>query len=233
MKKPLSVALSIMLALTLLCSASFAEAVDFTGTWYTRLYGMEMTFTLNEGGSYTAHFDGEDESDETEGVWEATSTGIIFDKGTDEEVVLDYDAQANTLSGITSGVELVFSRESIAAFELAPARADAAPEEYDGQWVATILCLGDVQAKPQEFQFELRLTVEDGQSILTLVVDGESADLSIVPEFSDGAMILTIEEEDDSAAYTVVCQMLEDGSMSVTFPEEFFGDVAVFALERN
>ena len=233
MKKTLSVALAIMLALTLLCSAAFAEAVDFTGAWYTRLYGMEMTFTLNEGGSYTVHFDGEDESDETEGVWEATSTGIIFDKGTDEEVVLDYDAQANTLSGMFSGVELVFSRESIAAFELAPARADAAPEEYDGQWVATILCLGDVQAKPQEFQFELRLTVEDGQSILTLVVDGESTDLSIVPEFSDGAMILTIEEEDDSAAYTVVCQMLEDGSMSVTFPEEFFGDVAVFALERN
>lgn len=50
MKKTLSVALSIMLALTLLCSAAFAEAVDFTGTWYTRLYGMEMTFTLNEGG---------------------------------------------------------------------------------------------------------------------------------------------------------------------------------------
>ena len=233
MKKALSIALTLMLTLSLLCVGAFAEATDFTGTWYTRMYGVEIVFVLNEGGAYTVSFSAMGEAEESEGTWEVTSAGVVFDKGTEDEVVLTYDAQANSLTGMISGMELVFTREPVAAFELAPARSDAAPEEYDGQWAATILCLGDVQVKPQEFQFELRLTVEDGQSILTLVVDGESAELSIVPEFSDGAMILTIEEEDGSAAYTIVCQMLEDGSMSVTFPEEFFGDVAVFALERN
>ena len=232
MKKPLSVALSLILALTLLGAAALAEAADFTGTWYTRIYGLEMSFSLNEGGLYTVSFDAMGEVEESEGTWEVASTGIVFDKGTADETVMTYDAQADTLTGTIGGMELVFTRELTAAFELAPARSDAALEDYNGQWAATLFCLGELQTTPQESQFELFMTVEGGLNCLTMIVAGGNTALNIAPEFSDGAMILNMDAADGSASY-VVCQLLEDGSMSAAFPAEIFGQEAVFVLERN
>lgn len=233
MKKTLSVALSLILALTLLGAAALAEAADFTGTWYTRVYGVEMSFSLNEGGLYTVSFDAMGEVEESEGTWEVASTGIVFDKGTADETVMTYDAQAHTLTGTIDGMELVFTRELTAAFELAPARSDAAPEDYNGQWAATLFCLGELQTTPQESQFELFMTVEGGLNCLTMIVAGENITLNIAPEFSDGAMILNMDAADGSASYVVVCQLLEDGSMSAAFSPEFFGQEAVIVLERN
>ena len=233
MKKTLSVALSLILALTLLGAAALAEAADFTGTWYTRVYGVEMSFSLNEGGLYTVSFDAMGEVEESEGTWEVVSTGIVFDKGTADETVMTYDAQADTLTGTIGGMELVFTRELTAAFELAPARSDAAPEDYNGQWAATLFCLGELQTTPQESQFELFMTVEGGLNCLTMIVAGGNTALTIAPEFSDGAMILNMDAADGSASYVVVCQLLEDGSMSAAFPAEIFGQEAVFVLERN
>lgn len=231
MKKILSIALSVILALTVLSTAAFAEASDFTGTWYTRIYGVEMSFTLNEGGLYTVKFDYGDDSEESEGTWEVASTGIVFDKGTSDEVVMTYDAKANTLSGVISGMEMVFTRELIAAYELAPARADAEPKDYDGMWAATLLCLGDIQTTPEEAQFDLRMTVEGGLNLFTMTIDGNDYTLNIVPEFSDGAMLLNM--SNGSTSSSIVCQLLEDGSMSAAFSPEIFGQEAVIVLERN
>ena len=232
MKKALSIALTLMLTLSLLCGGAFAEATDFTGTWYTRMYGVEIVFDLNEGGAYTVSFSAMGEAEESEGTWEVTSAGVVFDKGTEDEVVLTYDAQANSLTGMISGMELVFTREPVAAFELAPARSDAAPEEYDGQWAASLICLGEIQAAPQDAQIDLLMTVEGGLNCLTMIIAGESTTINIVPEFSDGAMILNLEVADSSTPYVVVCQLLEDDSMSAVFPVEMFGQEAVFVLER-
>ena len=192
-----------------------------------------MSFSLNEGGLYTVSFDAMGEVEESEGTWEVASTGIVFDKGTADETVMNYDAQADTLTGTIGGMELVFTRELTAAFELAPARSDAAPEDYNGQWAATLFCLGELQTTPQESQFELFMTVEGGLNCLTLIVAGENITLNIAPEFSDGAMILNMDAADGSASYVVVCQLLEDGSMSAAFPAEIFGQEAVFVLGRN
>ena len=231
MKKTLSVVLSLVLALTMLGVAAPAEATDFTGTWYTRIYGVEMSFTLNDGGLYTVTFDYGDDRDESEGSWEVASTGIVFDKGTADEVVMTYDAKADTLSGEISGMEMVFTRELTAAFELAPARSDAEPKDYDGMWAATLLCLGEIQTTPQESQFDLFMTVDGGLNLFTMIIEGNNYTLNIVPEFSDGAMLLNM--SDGSTSSTIVCQLLEDGSMSATFSPEFFGQEAVIVLERN
>ena len=231
MKKTLSVALSLILALTLLGAAALAEAADFTGTWYTRIYGLEMSFSLNEGGLYTVSFDAMGEVEESEGTWEVASTGIVFDKGTADETVMTYDAQADTLTGTIGGMELVFTRELTAAFELAPAHSDAAPEDYDGQWAATLLCLGEIQTTPQESQFDLLMTVEGGLNCFTMIIEGQSYTLNIVPEFADGAMLLNI--SDGTTSSSIVCRLLEDGSMSAAFSQEFFGQEAVIVLEKN
>ena len=231
MKKTLSVALSLILALTLLGAAALAEAADFTGTWYTRIYGLEMSFSLNEGGLYTVSFDAMGEVEESEGTWEVASTGIVFDKGTADETVMTYDAQADTLTGTIGGMELVFTRELTAAFELAPARSDAEPKDYDGMWAATLLCLGEIQTTPQESQFDLLMTVEGGLNCFTMIIEGQSYTLNIVPEFADGAMLLNM--SDGTTSSSIVCRLLEDGSMSAAFSQEFFGQEAVIVLEKN
>ena len=230
MKKILSFALSLMLALTLLGTAAFADADGFAGTWYTRIYGIEMSFTLKDDGLYTVTFDYGDTVEESDGVWETSSTGIVFDKGTADEVVMTYDAKADTLTGVISGMEMVFTSEPAAAFELAPARSDAAPEDYDGQWAATLLCLGEIQTTPQESQFDLLMTVEGGLNCFTMIIEGQSYTLNIVPEFADGAMLLNI--SDGTTSSSIVCRLLEDGSMSAAFSPEFFGQEAVIVLER-
>ena len=231
MKKTLSVVLSLVLALTMLGVAAPAEATDFTGTWYTRIYGVEMSFTLNDGGLYTVTFDYGDTVEESDGVWETSSTGIVFDKGTADEVFMTYDAKADTLTGVISGMEMVFTSEPAAAFELAPARSDAAPEDYDGQWAATLLCLGEIQTTPQESQFDLFMTVEGGLNCFTMIIEGQSYTLNIVPEFADGAMLLNM--SDGTTSSSIVCRLLEDGSMSAAFSPEFFGQEAVMVLEKN
>ena len=231
MKKILSFALSLMLALTLLGTAAFADADGFAGTWYTRIYGIEMSFTLKDDGLYTVTFDYGDTVEESDGVWETSSTGIVFDKGTADEVFMTYDAKADTLTGVISGMEMVFTSEPAAAFELAPARSDAAPEDYDGQWAATLLCLGEIQTTPQESQFDLFMTVEGGLNCFTMIIEGQSYTLNIVPEFSDGAMLLNM--SDGTTSSSIVCRLLEDGSMSAAFPAEIFGQEAVMVLEKN
>ena len=231
MKKILSFALSLMLALTLLGTAAFADADGFAGTWYTRIYGIEMSFTLKDDGLYTVTFDYGDTVEESDGVWETSSTGIVFDKGTADEVFMTYDAKADTLTGVISGMEMVFTSEPAAAFELAPARSDAAPEDYDGQWAATLLCLGEIQTTPQESQFDLLMTVEGGLNCFTMIIEGQSYTLNIVPEFADGAMLLNI--SDGTTSSSIVCRLLEDGSMSAAFSPEFFGQEAVMVLEKN
>ena len=230
MKKILSFALSLMLALTLLGTAAFADADGFAGTWYTRIYGIEMSFTLKDDGLYTVTFDYGDTVEESDGVWETSSTGIVFDKGTADEVFMTYDAKADTLTGVISGMEMVFTSEPAAAFELAPARSDAAPEDYDGQWAATLLCLGEIQTTPQESQFDLLMTVEGGLNCFTMIIEGQSYTLNIVPEFADGAMLLNI--SDGTTSSSIVCRLLEDGSMSAAFSPEFFGQEAVIVLEK-
>ena len=230
MKKTLSVVLSLVLALTLLSVAAPAEATDLTGTWYTRIYGIEMSFTLTSDGLYTVTFDYGDATEGSSGVWETSSDGIVFDRGTADETVMTYDVKADTLTGVISGMEMVFTREPAAAFELAPARSDAAPEDYNGKWAATLLCLGKIQTTPQESQFDLLMTVEGGLNCFTMIIEGQSYTLNIVPEFADGAMLLNI--ADGTTSSSIVCRLLEDGSMSAAFSQEFFGQEAVIVLER-
>ena len=47
MKKHISLALTLILTLTLLCTGAFAETIDHSGDWYADLYGFTLRITLN------------------------------------------------------------------------------------------------------------------------------------------------------------------------------------------
>lgn len=232
MKKILSITLSLALLLSLLCMGVAFAATDYTGTWYTTLYGVEMILTLNSGNRYTVNVGGE--SDGSDGTWEVTATGIILDKGSpSDETSLTYDAQAETLSGDVAGMQLVFTREnSSSAF--AAARTDATAADYAGSWEATLFVLGDVQietnAADLSLHTELSMTIDGNVNNFTIVLQDVNTTLALTPEYADGAMILTI--SDGATTYTVTCQLLEDGTMLATFPAELFGQEASYLLSR-
>lgn len=210
MKKVLS--LVVTLSMLLLCACASADT-NYIGDWYADLFGTELKLTLNADGTYI------NSGDNAEGgVWEADASGIICDKGTADELPLAYDAQSNTLTGDVSGVALVFSRRT-------------GPEAYNGQWAATLLRLGEIEAAPRDVEFEVRMTVEDGLVCMSLCFGEEAVTLNIQPQFEGSAMILPLDMADGSASYTVPCQLLEDGTMTVTFPADLFGEEAIFVLE--
>ena len=75
------------------------------------------------------------------------------------------------------------------------------------------------------------MTVEGGLNCFTMIIEGQSYTLNIVPEFADGAMLLNM--SDGTTSSSIVCRLLEDGSMSAAFPAEIFGQEAVMVLEKN
>lgn len=211
MKKAFSLVLA--LSVLLLCTGASADT-SFTGDWYANLFGTELQLTLNADGTYMNSGDGAEG-----GTWEADASGIICDKGTADELPLAYDPQANTLNGEVSGVALVFSRRT-------------GPEAYHGQWAATLLRLGEIEASPKDVEFEVLMTVESGLVCMTMQFAEEAVTLNIQPQFADDTMILPLEMQDGSASYTVPCQLLEDGTMTVTFPAGLFGEETIFVLEK-
>lgn len=227
MKKLLSIAVSLILALTLLCAGAMAEAAELTGEWYGSLYGIVMTLTLNEDGSYTLAMDSEDPES---GVWELDGSDLILDRGTDDEVTFAYDADEVSLAMDLDGMAFLFTREPVAAFELAAARADATLEEYAGSWDCTLVSMMGMQLPPEEAEIEMSLVIEGESAQLTLGIFGEPETIDLVPAFADGALTLTIpasyEGEEDSV---ITFQLLEDGTMSAT--TLLFDEELIFVLE--
>ena len=223
MKKLFCTILSLILALTMLCAVATAEEIDFTGEWYSSLYGIVMTLTLNEDGSCVLAMDIDGE-DSIEGTWEWDGANIVTDKGTDAESAFAYDPESVSLRADFDGQELLFTREPIAAFEPAAARADATLEDFAGSWNCTLVSMMGMQMPPEEAEIEMALII-DGESVeLTMGIFGDPVTVTLPVAYADGTITLTMPSEyegGDDSIFTV--QLLEDGTLRVTtlmFDEE-------------
>lgn len=145
MKKILSAMTALILILSVLCAGALAEAADITGEWYASLFGISVTMSLNEDGSYVLQMDMEDE-EPSEGTWEFDGAALVMDKGSDTEMTLTYDPEAVSFCAEQDGIEFLFTREMPVAFEAAPVRADAAIEEFAGAWTCTLIDAMGIQA---------------------------------------------------------------------------------------
>ena len=198
--------------LAMLCCGAFAEAADVTGEWYGSLFGLVMTLTVNEDGTYVMDMGDDDPAD---GTWKLDGESMILDEGTDEEVIFAYDGES--LYADMEGLEFLFTREPVEVFEAAPARADAALEEFAGTWNCTLVSMMGMQMPPEMAEMELTLTI-DGDNVCMIVgIFGEPTDVDLTGEFADGALTLTVPSEYEGGEDSVfTIQLLEDGSMSVT-----------------
>lgn len=218
MKKTLVAILALVLALSMLCAAS-AEAAGITGTWYGDVYGMVATLTINEDGTYALEIMG----DAAPGVWTLEGDTLYMDKGTEAEGVLTVDAAAQTLTMD----DVVFGREAIEQWMPAAAHADAAVEEFAGEWVAERVDAFGAVLPVADAGIEAKLSIEGAHVVLTMffmeedVTEGDAV-------FADGALTLTNENNGETLTYVV--SALEDGMLSCTAP--MFGETVTFYLAK-
>ena len=216
MKKILCCILAITMMLSALCAGALAEEADITGEWYASVFGIVMTMTLNADGNYSMQMSMEGE-ETTDGVWEFDGATLVMDKGTEIEVSLSYDAEANSLCMEQEGIEFVFTREMPEAFEAAPVRADASLEEFAGTWACTLVSVMGMQAAPEELGVNLGLSIDGASVDLTLESFMDSVEITLEGAFADGALTVTLPTEseyEDDTVFTL--QLLEDGSMSAS-----------------
>ena len=152
-----------------MCIRDRAEAADITGKWYASLFGISVTMSLNEDGSYVLQMDMEDE-EPSEGTWEFDGAALVMDKSSDTEMTLTYDPEAVSFCAEQDGIEFLFTREMPVAFEAAPVRADAAIEEFAGAWTCTLIDAMGIQAPPEMMDMYAGVTIE-GSSVTLAIPD--------------------------------------------------------------
>ena len=212
MKKILSVLLSAAMILAMLCGGAFAEAADVTGEWYGSLFGIAMTLTVNEDGTYVMDM-GDD--DPTDGTWRLDGETMIMDEGSEEEIAFASDGES--LYAEVEGLEFLFTREPVEVFEAAPARTDAALEEFAGTWNCTLVDMMGMQVPPEMAEMELTLTIDGENVCMIMGIFGEPTDVDLTGEFADGTLTVTVPSEYEGGEDSVfTIPLLEDGSMSVT-----------------
>lgn len=225
MKKILSLVLALLMMLG--CTAL---AEDLTGAWYSNLFGMSVTMTLNADGTY-----GMDLMDETQtGVWVLEGETLYMDKGTDMETTLAYDAAAVTLTMDMEGMVCVFGREAIEAFVPAEPKADAAIEEFAGQWEAANVYFMDMLV-PTEFA-EMGMTMKIENTSINAAIDlmGDVETFEAEGKFADGVLTLVIPATLDEAGNELTRELvfpikvLQDGTLS--FEMDMLGMPIIFYL---
>ena len=121
----------------------------------------------------------------------------------------------------------MFGREVIEQWMPAAARADAAVEDFAGEWVAERVDAFGAVLPVADAGIEAKLSIEGTHVVLTMffveeeVKEGDAA-------FADGALTLTNEHNGETLTYVV--SALEDGMLSCTAP--MFDETVTFYLAK-
>lgn len=207
--------LATLIALTMLVSAvvcgAVAETADITGEWYGSVFGMSMTMTLHEDGTYTMSMAGEEAEP---GTWSFDGTTLTLDEGSEGESAFAYDGES--LSASMEGMDFVFTREPIATFEPAPARTDAALEEFSGSWNATTIGIMGMYLSPDVIGAGISLDIDGTTVVMTIIQeDSEPEAVTVEATFADGVLTVADPTSSEESSTFWTLSLLEDGTMSM------------------
>jgi|LSQX01.2.fsa_nt_gb hypothetical protein len=226
MKKTLTLLLSVALVLSMLSAGAAAGAADISGEWYGDLFGMAMTLTLDEDGSYSMEMAGEEPDT---GTWNLDGESLIMDGDTENETVFAYDGES-LFSDMGDGMEFLFTREPVAVFEPAAVRTDASLEELGGEWVCTLVSMMGMNLPPEMADIDMKLSIDGEVVTMSVAVMGEPATDELQAVFADGALTLEQPAEYEMGEDTLwVIQLLEDGTLSAS--SIMFEEPIAFYLE--
>ncbi len=211
MKKLLATLIALMMLVSAAVCGAVAETADIIGEWYGSIFGLSMTMTLHEDGTYTMSMAGE-EADS--GTWSFDGTTLTTDEGTDGEAAFAYDGES--LSASMEGMDFVFTREPIATFEPAPARTDAALEEFSGSWNATTIGIMGMYLSPDVIGAGISLDIDGTTVVMTIIQeDSEPEAVTVEATFADGVLTVADPTSSEESSTFWTLSLLEDGTMSM------------------
>ena len=202
--------LVMLLALALCLGVAAAETADVTGTWYLNevlmgedmsivpaVLNLEMTMTLNA--DYSAVLEVNGSADE-EATWAVVDGSVVVtSQGEPQAFVLEGDC----LVAAQDEMKIILGREKIEV----GINADAAMEDYTGNWLATLVEMAGMQADATEMG--LKINVQDGKAMIS---EGEGEAAEAVAQVEEGVLYITNEGEEGA----MPLRMLVDGRMIMT-----------------
>ncbi len=208
MKKMTCLLMSLLLML--LCGGALAEGVsdaDVTGIWYCDLFGITVTLTVNEGGTYQIE---NDDIAPYFGTWKLSSEELILDEGTENEIALEVEKDSLSVSFI--GLTMLFRREMPQQYVPAAVRTDAAIEEFAGEWSMTHMNIGELCFYSHTVNVHVGLNISGTDALVFLQVEGNENYVLSAEAFS--CALLT---GSDPGSYTAEMKgSFEDGVLTLT-----------------
>lgn len=208
-----------------------------SGTWYSNIWGTPAVMTLGEDQSFSIKYDNTDNK-ELSGEWKIKDGQIIVNEGTDDDLLIDYDDKKETLTTQSNGEEFVFTRDEENSKKKTVAVDKKAKEsDFTGIWKASKVDTDTVLAPADIFGVNgLFLSVKDQKIGLYMDIDNTDGIIDISDlssDFTDGTLSFvigggTMDEaaesisDNESGEYqdmSCTAQMLEDGTMRLTFSD--------------
>ncbi len=214
--------ISLLLILCMACMLIPAMAEESpAGVWYADYSGAVMILTLGEDGSASMEVSGTQMGSGTwaivDGKIEITMTDMTGEPSTQVATLAD---GVLTMGDDTMTVD--FTREPIEVWAPAEVKADAAAEDFDGEWTiakvdmmgmmldAASVGIGDMGVK-----IENCIVVFSGSSeSVTSFIGTDPIELP----YENGALVYSVEIPNDAEplTFTMKAELLQDGMLAVT-----------------
>jgi len=221
MKKTISLLTAFILTLCVSAGALAIEPADVVGLWYLNTLvfeevvinaaevGMDNSVVFNADGAAILMSPGNEDS-----VAEWSIAGDVIIVSADGEEYISFTmADGNLVAVIEEeGGMMVFGREKEAAVavEIAPIRANAALEDFNGLWTAYLAESGGVTFPAELLGFDMSMAIVNGQITMTAFEE----ELPAAGGMEGGALVAVTEEEE---SITFTFNYHEDGTLSTLF----------------
>ena len=219
MKKGLTAVCTAVLILAMGVCALAADVSALSGDWYGDMFGIAMTLTLNEDGTY--HMTMPVTGEETEGTWKLQGDKVIMDDT--EDSAMNYDGK--TLSMTEDDVTLTFSRTPVKTFTPAEPKTDAALEEYAGDWESGFVKFQDMTLDGAALGLDLTAHIEGADA----TISSESMDIPetvIACAFEDGSLGMSASAEEIKSAKEALAAAAKDAEEAVSEAESAGSETA-------
>ena len=209
------------------------EEKDVIGTWYVNelsmgeglsfhpeAIGMEVTVDVKEGGKIettSSSYGEEPEVDQSEWKIENDKFLITYDGQTEE---CEYTDGKITLTA--DGMTMILSQEKEEYKPYVPGEPLENPtmEDFEGEWNCTLMEAFGMQMPVNSdlTGFEMKLSVQEDNSELTLIESGEESKVELQGEVEGNTLVLKAVSEDEAGTPFFSCDLmkfnlLDDGKL--------------------
>ena len=191
---------------------------DVTGEWYGSLMGMGIVLSFNADGTFTMVANGQEMA---KGNW--TLEGTTITATGEDEIPETFELKDGNLYNEKMDMTMTRNPEDApAVIEIAEVKADAAAEEFYGEWTPKALEMDgmvfDIAVYTEQAEGDVLPNLTIGDGVLQFAAEGMIGTMfSMLPlesAYADGKITASVALGETALEVTV--EMLVDGTIKVT-----------------